>query len=161
MSSKSGKGLARIAERTEWTPRELAAAVAKIIRKRRKLWNQRAWFGREAGSVAAMRAALLEEEPQCGTTGCVAGWVTALSLPGTVQVATHGSFWGPEGTSLEGSASQFAKEKLGLNDSQAEWLFDPARTAGQVLFALDQVAAGRYWYAERGSSRTVTVEVSD
>jgi len=158
VSSKLVKGFAKILARKEWTPQELAAAVAKVIRKREDLWNQRTWFGHRTTSVAGMRDALADSEPACGTTGCVAGWVAALSLPGDTSISSSGSFWN-SGTGLNGNAMDFAKDKLALDHGQASWLFSGDRTLGQVLFALDLIAAGRSWDVTSPSShpRTVTV----
>lgn len=128
--------------RTEWTPQELAAEIAGIIRLKRGLWNQRQWFGEVVsyGSLETLRALLEDDaEPACGTTACVAGWASVLSMPGDT-VIRDSAVRMPDGRWRE--AEDVGQVALGLFRDERDWLFSGARSEAEVLRALDAITAG-------------------
>lgn len=133
--------------RTDWVPEELAGAVAEVIREHRDQWEQSLWFSGTVSTLQKMVQALLEDN-SCGTTGCVAGWVTAFTLPGDTRIAGDGDFWN-ERTGISGRVADWARQQLNLDDIQSAWLFEGNRSEAEVLFVLDTIAAGRDWAAGR------------
>lgn len=133
--------------RTDWTPQELAEEIATVIRLRPELWNQHQYFSIFVESSDQMRAILAgdeEPEPECGTTGCVAGWGAVLTSPPGTRLTTVGSVYQPgiDGRLKAGDITQAA---LGLGYGQAAWLFSEHRSQREVLTALDAIAAGQPW----------------
>ena len=130
--------------RTEWTPQELAAEIAAVIRDHEALWYQGSWFGLGGGRpIESLRAALLEESPVCGTTACVAGWAAAFASPKGTKVWAGGSLEFPDGGGVD--VMDVARCALGLSQADAGWLFDGIRTKDEVLEALDGIASGGGW----------------
>jgi hypothetical protein len=89
--------------------------------------------------------------PPCGTTFCLAGWDAFLHAPQDATIDTcH------EEVSLAGNARQhisfFATRGMRLTEGQAEALFDPANTLGDLYAMADYLeerpgASGETLYA--------------
>lgn len=89
----------------------LLASIQKLILEEPKRYNQNSWVW------------LLEEGfdpeyvrrgPACGTIGCVAGWVSVLTLPRSAIKHLE---------ELSDGISNHAQRLLGLDDDQADELF--------------------------------------
>lgn len=138
--------MSEVKDRTDWTPQELAAEIASIIRLKDDLWYQGSWFGvpHGGGTVDEIRKALVTQEDTCGTTACVAGWATVLTAPLGTRVYYGGMVLFPDGTNND-DAEELAAEALGIDDDHAGWLFASYRHKREVLAALDAIAEGKDW----------------
>jgi hypothetical protein len=142
----------------EFTPAELAALIADIIRNQEDRWGQGSWFyapnwGKWDSELyedvytpipVEKVQASLEPGSTCASTACVAGWAAVLtSPPGTVIVDTYHLQLPSRAdkTSLE----RRGQEALDLDRYEADWLFSACRSKAEVLAALDAIAAGEDW----------------
>lgn len=133
----------------EFTPAEVAAKVAEIIRTDRALWNQMSWFNTRRGQdhmpVADMRNAVLggstTELHACGTAACVAGWAAILTAPEGAALGYGGGIFDGYDNYLN-HVETAGRDALGLEDYQATYLFDTYRTEDEVLVTLDKIADG-------------------
>lgn len=115
--------------------------------------------------VSVLRQHLLDRD--CDTTGCVAGYTIALGAPDGTRYAINlendtgirdvadefmvlpGSYDpSVEGLAITETISDMAAALLGLPELEpwrvhTHWLFRTERTFGEVLHALDRIAAGR------------------
>jgi hypothetical protein len=94
----------------------LLRKVLDIIDAEPEHWDQR-WFEENWDSIVV---GFLASQGKCGTTRCVAGWVDFLILGKVTQ------------------GSEFAQEKLGLLDAEADALF---YKTSRYLNAADQRSA--------------------
>jgi hypothetical protein len=79
------------------------------------------------------------DHPPCGTTLCLAGWVSFLEAPkGTVFDAVSPIFKLPNGTPTR--MDDYAREKLGLTWSQANVLFAGTRSVEGLEACIDCIA---------------------
>lgn len=113
-------------------------------------YNQHVWlssgFFREEGTYRAsnkngdqLREILSRN--LCNTTGCVAGTAIILTmLPTEVYDYIDDTVEVEDGYVF---AQTYAAEKMGLRETEADWLFNADRTKGEVLTALDLLIAGR------------------
>lgn len=132
--------------RIDWTPRELAAEIAEVIREREWLWNQLSWFGGGVGTVGALRDLLdPEKDKACGSTACVAGWAATLTTPIGTKILSGGTVVLPNGDWQD--ADDIGRGALGISQHDADWLFGGDRTKEEVLSALDAIASGEEWEA--------------
>lgn len=131
------------------TPAELAEQVATQIRTNPGSHYQGWWLKTtrpEAHMVDHSTGYPVVEADICNTTACVAGWSSVLAgdrvrLDTTACVTSDNRVM---------SYSDRGAELLGLTSDEAFWLFDAGRTKSQVLYALDELAAGK-----RISARTM------
>lgn len=81
--------------------------------------------------------------PNCGTTGCVAGWAAFAAGARPVKNMGHpvlsGIWMIYQGEQV--SVDALATTLLGLDNDQSTWLFDPDRTKAEVLAYLDVLIA--------------------
>ena len=111
-------------------------------------WNQETWFYSldPALNVVSLGVASLEQVaiPQrngyaCGTSCCVAGYVTAVTLDAWSDPPPTNSHGDPANVSL------WAAEKLQLDANQRTWLFQGNRRREELVWAMrDAVEAGRW-----------------
>ena len=132
----------KIGTRTDWTPPELAAEIADIIRTNTRLWGQTTWFGWAVDSIDKLRDLLDKGESKCGSTACVSGWAGVLTLPAGTKVQ-DGTITLPDGTQRH--AEDVGREALSLTMEQASWLFNESRDEDEVLAALDAIANRLSW----------------
>ncbi|KOT51163.1 MULTISPECIES: hypothetical protein [Streptomyces] len=115
---------------------DLAARIRTEITERPEHHDQHYWF--EGVDTLLPTDDLLDGALECGTTLCVAGYAAHLS-----GYALAGSkAFKPGQTSSYRYIRFVAQEKLGLDREDADWLFATARTRGEVLAALGQLADG-------------------
>lgn len=165
----------------EWakpTPREVTEFVLQVVEQNPERHNQRQWVGNvftrgeNALDVKEMlRHALAPvpetpenpDQPYCGTTGCVAGWAVAYgSQPGTMLVSSYISGYCtlfPDGTQVNTSTA--ASDLMGLNEYQADWLFDEYRTHEEVTSALHELLENPAADISGQNVRKFTVKVFD
>lgn len=130
-----------------YNPEEVAAAVAAVIRLQPQRWDQGAWFadndsdGDSRVQVQQVRDALYAEDGTCGSTACVAGWAAILTAPAGTSIQDGTYLCSPDGQLMQ-LIERAGRRALGLNLSDAHWLFSGERDREQVLAALDSVAAG-------------------
>jgi hypothetical protein len=151
----------------------LLIAVRDLVLENPERHDQEHWvsnvFGTMRGKrfdVTALRAFAvkgLPEEPQddsnpvCGTRACVAGWTVILGDDPRVRLDGDIGIIFPDGKA--GSYSERARELLGINDRQAEYLFDMNRTRDEVIGALNTLIDdpdAEIWH-DPASELTVTV----
>lgn len=130
------------------TPSEVARRVAQVIRLRPERWEQGSWYYTSLNdgqiSAAQMLLDLADTGPACKTTGCVAGWTAAFSVPEEAIFIAGEGVQTVEGRRL-GRVSTLAQEALGLDIDQANYLFDAYRSRENVLRVLDAIADGQPW----------------
>ncbi len=100
--------------------KETAEAVLGIIRMYPELHDQARWIS------------------DCGTTACVAGWVTQLHVgweEGRLYPHPKGAFYAGD---AEGLGARF----LDLYNDEADWLFDADRTRDEVIGGLERIIKG-------------------
>lgn len=124
-------------------PREVAAAVAAIIRSHPERWDQGVWVHTPRATTGEVLAEA-EAGGTCETTACVAGWAVIVSAdPATTWTADQESILG---IIAPGEAAVLIRDQacavLGLSEWEQLWLFDSERTGAEVLGALDDIAAG-------------------
>jgi hypothetical protein len=98
-------------------------------------------------------------EPYCGSTACVAGWVSVLASPPGSYLYDGYYVRTPDGDSH--SISNFGQEAAGLSYTQAEWLFDGARSREEVLAGLDALLENPEADVRHIGLKTMTVTVTD
>lgn len=79
--------------------------------------------------------------PECGTIGCVAGWVYAVTHPAITSSAVPGP----------GEVMRIAINILGLNETQASQLFGMTRAGDRASRSGDHVAEIKA-HAKRGAA---------
>jgi hypothetical protein len=139
---------------TEWTQpyaRDLLIAVRDIVAEHPERWNQRQWVGNvftspSGGKVEDLapfamsplpEEPLNEDNPVCGTRACVAGWAAILGSPPGTVIDGNGDMMIPGEINDDiMSAMRRARDVLGLDENQADYLFDAYRTHQEVLDAL-------------------------
>lgn len=138
-------------------PAKLLYEVAEMVEAYPESYNQMVWVqdAAEESDVSWDQVALVElvQNPSCGTTACIAGWVVAIA---TAQGARLGLDPGRQAASI-----------LGLADDDARLLFDAAwkpRSDLTVPDALRAIADGAtvdevtaQWFHDAGA---VTDEVT-
>lgn len=140
---------------TGYDPKEVAAAVARIIRLQPWRWEQAFWFqatppygeGDEGylydRTVAEIIASLDAEPSICDSTACVSGWAAILTAePGTLVTDSGWLIPSPGSQRHTEEVSSAGRRALRLTQLDASWLFDSMRSPEQVLAALDSIAKG-------------------
>jgi hypothetical protein len=147
---------------------DLMRRVAEVIRNNPERHSQTVWIeahivpfaptffqAARAEEIAPYALRPLPEKPEdpdrpvCMTTACVAGWAAVLGAPpGTVFRNLSVT---PPGGTRPTFIWNYARNLLGLTESQADWLFAPYRSREQILAALDylpdhpEVNLQRWW----------------
>lgn len=148
-----------------WTallpPGELAAEIARWFRGNPAKCDQGTWWSDLEDSVTVPLAILREEllNIDCKTTACTAGWAIALAAPpGTMIVRAIADPLAPDAAleddylilpggwrwTITGLAARLLGIPLPTDGRAMPWLFRAERTHGEVLSALDHLAAGRH-----------------
>lgn len=135
-------------------PAKLAAYIADIIRTDRQRWEQAHYFGLtwfdEDFWVPSFYASEAREKllnGTCGSTACVAGWACILAAPGNSRITITYDVHVKTSEHERGiDVHEFARSALNLTVSQADWLFHSLRSETEVLWALDNIAAGKPWH---------------
>ena len=73
----------------------------------------------------------------CKTTGCVAGWASALAAPKGSKLNDMGVLLPGKRSYNSISYSAYGQEALGISDGVATWLFAPSRSREEILWALE------------------------
>jgi hypothetical protein len=126
-------------------PRSIATAILDVVNAGTH-YDQGTWFSEEyfadENQVSGGQLRYVFEKNVCGTTACVAGNAVVLTLPedakydwlySKIIFADGGQQY------VEG----YAAEVLGLDGSDAGWLFDGDREVEEVKEALELLAAGK------------------
>jgi hypothetical protein len=135
---------------TEWvqpTPHDLLVMVRDQIVADNAIWNQGTWFRYgtliATTAVCRLRAYLLEDDDPhgnlCGTRACVFGMAVILGDDPRTRMYEGGLVLLPDTTQTH--VYNRAKELLGLNRAQADWLSDDERDRDEVLAGLDALIA--------------------
>lgn len=103
------------------TPSQVAEKILDIITEDPDRWNQSEWY---------IESPLHDGDDythECGTQACVAGWATVITVG--------------RRTPTGGPASYFVagQKALGLNEHQADWLFDCTRNKEEVITKLTEI----------------------
>lgn len=145
-----------------FTPKTLAQFMLDNIftGEMTKVWNQADWVrlgGAYRRSAGDLRAGLAERGAACGTTGCVAGWATILTVGATEVIEAGTGFVVPGDWKEDGHGrrpysapgwrypQRVAQEAFGLTDDQAAWLFGGERGISEVRQALQAIIDGEEW----------------
>lgn len=138
---------------------EAAAVVHDLILDHEDSWNQPTWSQIFSDKVDKLRKrkvrqGSLKREVQalatCSTTGCVAGWVTQLAGDRLVlseydiQVLREGGRVSvTDVITRGGKLSAIPDRGAELLCLDSLWLFEADRSLTEVLFALEELAAGK------------------
>lgn len=131
-------------------PRSMAADVAQQIRLHPESHDQRVWRRFDPWESAQLTNVPVDRldgssgtypisTRSCNTTACVAGWASTLA-------GDRGDYLGDRAVTADGRVLTYrhrGEELLGVSVDDSEWLFAPFRTKGEVLYALDELAAGK------------------
>lgn len=142
--------------------RALAAKVLDKIRREPESHNQLVWATIDSMEASASKSVRVIDgvgyPVACGTTACVAGWASMLSGDLGVLADTRqplgkplqfqiGHVVTPDGK-FE-SVERRGQELLCLDFYEKEWLFSAHRSRDEVLFALEEIVAGKSEISER------------
>ena len=129
-------------------PKKLAAEIRRIITTMPERWNQGSWWvfpeGMESSIPAETFAKSIVAGNACGSTACVAGWATLLSVPPGTQVTYFHDVKYADGT--RSSPRHVGRKALGLDGTQSTWLFAAGQGKEEVLKALGFIASGQSWH---------------
>ena len=119
---------------------ELMAQVAAVIRDHPGSHDQDWWVDlpdTHAEDVEVLRRRAYEDQPVCGTTACVGGWAAIMAAPPGSFIDRYGERITLKGEHLTTVRIEiYARQVLGLNVDQAEWLFGHRRARSAILAAL-------------------------
>lgn len=99
---------------------KLLSCVLKFLKDHPKNYRQNDW--------CVVNGSAQDQEPYCGTVGCVAGWTCLLTLPEGTDWLT----WSRHTANSPWGFSAIAQEKLGLTDIEAEYLFGGTNARGHA-----------------------------
>lgn len=103
---------------------------AKIESKKpeeKSQWYQGDWVSTDDDSVF-----LPGEEIKCGTSFCIAGWISVTNLKRGEYMDFCGDIYKKKNNSYVTSAAERAAELLGIDEEQADDLFDGYNTLPEV-----------------------------
>lgn len=126
-------------------PRSIAKAILENV-KAGTHYDQGSWFSYEVfeNNQTATGTTLRHvfEKNTCGSTACVAGTAVVLTLPKNAKYDwLYNEVILPSGSKRY--VQSYAGEVMGLNNSEADWLFDGNREVEEVIEALELLVKGK------------------
>ena len=115
-----------------------ARQALAAIRKYPDNHGQGAWVDARQGAAGSFACAKDNgEHPPCGTTLCMAGWVTFQQAPAGTKFTWSSGFTLPNGDYT--SMARFAVQELDLTEDQCSALFYGAGNADELEAVIDYI----------------------